>query len=157
MTLLLTGVKWASTQNPGSFNSLPTLQGRAGYNRAEVGLQADFRNLAFLSQYVSEMGKLIPRRRTHLKHKVQRHLCRQIKVLTPLPSAPTVESTHLCVCVCVCVRAGLRAIDCLCVYVCAPAQVRRCRCVFACMNKRGLSVHCLGTGSHVTPPHDGGM
>eukprot|EP00887_Chlorella_sp_A99_P008040 scaffold12.g8040.t1 len=42
--------------------------------------RADFRNPKFLSQFVSEGGKLHPRRRTQLRQKLHRHLARQVKI-----------------------------------------------------------------------------
>lgn len=48
--------------------------------RAEVDAYADFRNPLFLSNFLSEAGKLVPRRRTKLQQKVHRHLCRQVKI-----------------------------------------------------------------------------
>jgi ribosomal protein S18 len=40
---------------------------------------ADFRNAQFLTNFVSEAGKLVPRRRTRLQQKLHRHLCRQVR------------------------------------------------------------------------------
>ena len=45
-----------------------------------VRAQADFRNQPFLNAFVSELGKLPPKRTTGLQQKTHRHLCRQIKV-----------------------------------------------------------------------------
>jgi len=45
-----------------------------------VRAQADFRNQAFLNTFISELGKLPPKRTTRLQQKTHRHLCRQIKV-----------------------------------------------------------------------------
>lgn len=41
---------------------------------------ADFRNGAFLSQFVTATGKLLPRRRTKLSAKLHSALCREIKL-----------------------------------------------------------------------------
>ena len=49
-------------------------------SNATVLAEADFCNLRFLSMFVSETGKVPPRRRTRLSQKVHRHLARQIKV-----------------------------------------------------------------------------
>lgn len=50
----------------------------------EVRAKADFRNQAFLNRFISELGKLPPKRTTRLQQKTHRHLCRQIKVLLSL-------------------------------------------------------------------------
>ena len=49
-------------------------------SNATVRAQADFRNQAFLNTFISELGKLPPKRTTRLQQKTHRHLCRQIKV-----------------------------------------------------------------------------
>lgn len=49
-------------------------------SNAVVRAQADFRNQPFLNAFVSELGKLPPKRTTGLQQKTHRHLCRQIKV-----------------------------------------------------------------------------
>ncbi len=46
----------------------------------DVRAQADFRNQAFLNRFISELGKLPPKRTTRLQQKTHRYLCRQIKV-----------------------------------------------------------------------------
>ena len=56
-------------------------------SNATVRAQADFRNQAFLNTFISELGKLPPKRTTRLQNKTHRHLCRQIKV-RPLPPIP---------------------------------------------------------------------
>lgn len=50
-----------------------------------VRQRADFRDQGFLNRFISELGKLPPKRTTRLQQKTHRHLCRQIKVLQPLP------------------------------------------------------------------------
>ncbi|GAB4823408.1 hypothetical protein N2152v2_010454 [Parachlorella kessleri] len=57
-------------------------------SRAEVEAHADFRNAQFLTSFVSEAGKLVPRRRTRLQQKLHRHLCRQIKVARSMAILP---------------------------------------------------------------------
>lgn len=49
-----------------------------------VRAQADFRNQGFLNQFISELGKLPPKRTTRLQQKTHRHLCRQIKASAAL-------------------------------------------------------------------------
>ena len=49
-------------------------------SNATVRAQADFRNQTFLNTFISELGKLPPKRTTRLQQKTHRHLCRQIKV-----------------------------------------------------------------------------
>ena len=45
----------------------------------DVRRQADFRNQAFLNRFITELGKLPPKRTTRLQRKTHRHLCRTIK------------------------------------------------------------------------------
>ncbi len=52
-------------------------------SNATVRAQADFRNQTFLNTFISELGKLPPKRTTRLQQKTHRHLCRQIKVPPP--------------------------------------------------------------------------
>ena len=52
-------------------------------SNATVRAQADFRNQTFLNTFISELGKLPPKRTTRLQQKTHRHLCRQIKVHRP--------------------------------------------------------------------------
>lgn len=56
-------------------------------NKATNGVvraRADFRDQAFLNRFISELGKLPPKRTTRLQQKTHRHLCRQIKVQQPI-------------------------------------------------------------------------
>lgn len=53
-------------------------------SNATVRAQADFRNQTFLNTFISELGKLPPKRTTRLQQKTHRHLCRQIKVPPPI-------------------------------------------------------------------------
>eukprot|EP00884_Botryococcus_braunii_P019787 jgi/Botrbrau1/6492/Bobra.0034s0065.1 len=64
----------------GEVNRKWVAQSQKRPSEKEVMSKADFRNLPFLSKYVTEMGRLIPRRRTRLPRKAQRHVCRQIKI-----------------------------------------------------------------------------
>ena len=49
----------------------------------QVRAEADFRNQAFLNRFITELGRLPPKRVTRLQQKTHRHLCRTIKVRNP--------------------------------------------------------------------------
>ncbi|CAK0771076.1 hypothetical protein CVIRNUC_003830 [Coccomyxa viridis] len=57
-------------------------------SNAVVRAQADFRNQPFLNAFVSELGKLPPKRTTGLQQKTHRHLCRQIKLARQMALLP---------------------------------------------------------------------
>lgn len=75
---------------------------------------ADFRNLEFLNEFVTEGGQIVHRSKSKLQAKVHRHLARQIKtarVMALLPHAGrTIDfrTTKFCiVCIaCVCTSVG---------------------------------------------------
>jgi ribosomal protein S18 len=50
---------------------------------AQVRAQADFRNQAFLNRFITELGRLPPKRVTRLQRKTHLHLCRTIKARAP--------------------------------------------------------------------------
>ncbi|KAK9864413.1 hypothetical protein WJX84_010166 [Apatococcus fuscideae] len=58
----------------------------------EAARAADFRNTALLDAYLSESGKLHPRRRTHLSAKDQRSLVRKVKLARQLALLPTTSN-----------------------------------------------------------------
>ncbi|BDA42118.1 probable 30S ribosomal protein S18 at C-terminar half [Coccomyxa sp. Obi] len=57
-------------------------------SNGDVRAQADFRNQAFLNRFISELGKLPPKRTTRLQQKTHRHLCRQIKLARQMALLP---------------------------------------------------------------------
>lgn len=54
----------------------------------EVLASADFRNLEFLNEFVSEGGQIVPRSKSKLQAKVHRHLARQIKTARVMALLP---------------------------------------------------------------------
>lgn len=56
---------------------------------AEVRARIDFRDQEFLSGYVTEMGQLLPRRRTQLKKSTHRRLMRAVKLARCMALLPT--------------------------------------------------------------------
>ncbi|KAL3142292.1 hypothetical protein ABBQ38_002635 [Trebouxia sp. C0009 RCD-2024] len=61
----------------------------------EVLASADFRNLEFLNEFVTDGGQIVPRTKTKLQAKVHRHLARQIKtarVMALLPVSDLLDS-----------------------------------------------------------------
>lgn len=58
--------------------------GRRAIPSSQVVAKADFRNPGFLASFLSESGKLKPRRQTRLRQKLHRHLGRQIKLARQL-------------------------------------------------------------------------
>jgi ribosomal protein S18 len=57
---------------------------RGTISRSLVATQADFRNPAFLNNFISDAGKLNPKRRTRLPAKMHRELARQVKLARSL-------------------------------------------------------------------------
>lgn len=58
------------------------------HGNKEVLASADFRNLEFLNEFVSEGGQILPRSKTKLQAKVHRHLARQIKTARVMALLP---------------------------------------------------------------------
>ena len=54
----------------------------------EVLASADFRNLEFLNEFVTDGGQIVPRTKTKLQAKVHRHLARQIKTARVMALLP---------------------------------------------------------------------
>lgn len=57
---------------------------RGTISRSLVATQADFRNPSFLNNFISDAGKLNPKRRTRLPAKMHRELGRQVKLARSL-------------------------------------------------------------------------
>jgi len=57
---------------------------RGTISRSLVATQADFRNPSFLNNFISDAGKLNPKRRTRLPAKMHRELARQVKLARSL-------------------------------------------------------------------------
>jgi ribosomal protein S18 len=57
---------------------------RGTISRSLVATQADFRNPSFLNNFISDAGKLSPKRRTRLPAKMHRELARQVKLARSL-------------------------------------------------------------------------
>lgn len=61
----------------------------------QVEAMADFRNSAFLSNFITETGRLFPRRKTRLPAKLQRELARQVKLARAMAIMnPTAKVLH---------------------------------------------------------------
>lgn len=58
------------------------------YSDKKVLQSADFRNVEFLNDFVSEGGQIVPRSKTKLQAKVHRHLARQIKTARVMALLP---------------------------------------------------------------------
>jgi ribosomal protein S18 len=57
---------------------------RGTISKTLVATQSDFRNPAFLNNFISDAGKLSPKRRTKLPAKMHRELARQVKLARSL-------------------------------------------------------------------------
>ena len=60
----------------------------------DVLASADFKNLSFLNEFVSEGGQIVPRSKTKLQAKVHRHLARQIKTARVMGLLPHAGKYH---------------------------------------------------------------
>ena len=61
---------------------------RAVPGNKQVLALADFRNLEFLNEFVTEGGQIVPRSKSKLQAKVHRHLARQIKTARVMALLP---------------------------------------------------------------------
>lgn len=60
----------------------------AVHGNKEVMALADFRNLEFLNEFVTEGGQIVHRSKSKLQAKVHRHLARQIKTARVMALLP---------------------------------------------------------------------